>query len=150
MRVAISSSVLTVLMAMLVLGCGPKEEARETTPDGVVGDDPPSRPNGPPEKLMSPDTRPQVDAVFAAQKGELERCYNDHVSKTGNTKLRGRVTVAVRIGYRRNPMKVWFLKNTFKDPKLNECFLEKVRAWIFPTWGGWMDYSFPTLILEEL
>jgi hypothetical protein len=150
MRVAIRSSMLTGLMGMLVLGCGPKE-VREPTPEGGGVDEPAVRQtSGPPEKLMSPDTRPLVDAVFTSQKGEIERCYNDYVSKTGKTKLRGRVTIAVRIGYKRTPLKVWFLKNTFKDPTLNECFLEKVRAWIFPTWGGWMDYSFPTLILEEL
>ncbi len=153
MRVATSSLILTVLMAMamvmVVVGCGPKE-AREPTRDRTPTDDPSARVTGPPEKLMSPETRPQVDAVFASQKGELERCYNDYVSKTGKTTLRGKVTVAVRIGWKRNPLKVWFLINTFKDPKLTECFAEKVRAWIFPTWGGWMDYSFPTLILEEL
>ncbi len=149
MRVAMSSTMLTVLMAMLVLGCGPKE-AQEPRPVREEGGEPPARRAGPPEKLMSPETRPLVDAVFTSQKGELERCYNDYVSKTGKTKLRGKVVVAVRIGWTKTPMKVWFLKNTFKEPKLNECFLEKVRAWIFPTWGGWMDYSFPTLILEEL
>jgi hypothetical protein len=149
MRVAMSSTMLTVLMAVVVVGCGPKE-AREPVRGRTPGDEPPTRVTGPPEKLMTPEIRPQVDAVFAAQKGELERCYNDYVSKSGRTKLRGRVTVAVRIGWQKTPMKVWFLKNTFKEPKLTACFLEKVRAWIFPTWGGWMDYSFPKLILEEL
>ena len=146
MRVAMTRSILTVVMAMLAMGCGPKdsqEPGRQVEPT-------PSRGTGPPEKLMDPDTRPQVDAVFAAQKGELERCYNDYVSKTGKTKLRGSIVIAVRIGWRKNPLKVWFLTNTFKEPTLNECFLEKVRVWIFPTWGGWMDYSFPKLLLEEL
>lgn len=146
MRVAMSRLVVTGLMAVMALGCGPKES---DVPERRVEQPPPHR-TGPPEKLMKPETRPKVDAVFTSQKGEIERCYNDYVSKTGKTKLRGSLIIAVRIGYRRTPMKVWFLKNTFKEPKLNECFLEKVRAWIFPTWGGWMDYSFPKLILEEL
>ncbi len=147
MRVTVSRLMLVGLMAFMTLGCGPKEA---DTPEPRRVDQPPPRRTGPPEKLMHPDTRPEVDAVFSAQKGEIERCYNDYVSKTGKTKLRGMVIIAVRIGWKKNPLKVWFLKNTFKEPKLNECFLEKVRAWIFPTWGGWMDYSFPKLILEEL
>jgi len=147
MRGTMSRLMLSGLMAMLALGCGPKESAE---PERRGVDQPPPVRTGPPEKLMSPETRPLVDAVFAAQKGEIERCYNDYVSKTGKTKLRGHVIIAVRIGWRKTPLKVWFLQNTFKEPKLNECFLEKVRKWIFPTWGGWMDYSFPKLILEEL
>lgn len=147
MRVTMSRLMLSGLMAMLALGCGPKES---NEPERRRGDQPPPGRTGPPEKLMDPETRPLVDAVFAAQKGELERCYNDYVVKTGKMKLRGTFVIAVRIGWRKNPLKVWFLQNTFKEAELNECFLEKVRAWIFPTWGGWMDYSFPKLILEEL
>lgn len=146
MRVPMSRMIVTGLMALLALGCGPKESQ---APERRRAETAP-RDTGPPEKLMSPETRPLVDAVFASQKGEIERCYNDYVSKTGKTKLQGSVIIAVRIGYEKTPMKVWFLKNTFQEPKLNECFLKKVRAWIFPTWGGWMDYSFPKLILEEL
>jgi hypothetical protein len=146
MRVSNSLMMTAAVVGLVTLGCGPKEsrepERRRTTE--------PERPTGPEEKLMDPETRPKVDAVFKAQRGELERCYNDYVAKSGKTKLRGTVIVAVRIGVTPNPTKVWFLKNTFNEPKLNECFLEKVRAWIFPTWGGWMDYSFPSLILEEL
>lgn len=147
MRVSMSQLMLSALVVFVAVGCGPKNSE---TPEGRQAEADPERPSGPQEKLMHPDTRPQVDAVFASQKGELERCYNDYVSKTGKTKLRGTIIVAVRIGWKKHPLKVWFLKNTFKEPKLNECFLEKVRAWIFPTWGGWMDYSFPSLILEEL
>jgi len=148
MRGCVTRFVMVGLVAFLAvgIGCGPKESnepERRVEPDrrGTTG---------PVQKLMSLEIRPQVDAVFETQKGELERCYNNYVTKTGNTKLRGMIVIAVRIGVTPAPLKVWFLKNTFKVPELNECFLEKARAWLFPTWGGWQDYAFPKLILEEL
>ncbi|MFH2011016.1 MAG: hypothetical protein ABI333_30735 [bacterium] len=148
MSCCVSRYLMVGLAAFLTVGfgCGPKETnapERRAEPES-------RRPNGPEQKLMPIKLRPRVDAVFTTQRGELERCYNSYVARTGKTKLRGMIIIAVRIGVTQEPLKVWFLKNTFQEPDLNRCFLKKVRAWLFPTWGGWQDYSFPKLILEEL
>ncbi len=130
-------------------GCGDKEK-QDTTPQRTVEPEP-ERPTGPPKKLMPPELRSQVEREFKNRTGDLERCYNDYVVETGNKKLRGTIIIAVTIGWRKNPSKVWFLKNEFKaHPKLTECFLSKIRQWEFPTWGGEMDYSFRRLTLEEM
>lgn len=140
---------LGVGLAALV-SCGPKESgddapARRTTPP------PEARPSGPPKKLMPAEMRTEVDQVFTTQTGDLERCYNDYVVATGQKTLKGTIIVAVTIGWRKHPSKVWFLKNEFAShARLTQCFLDKVRAWEFPTWGGEMDYSFRRLTLEEL
>jgi hypothetical protein len=143
-RVVLASIVAFTVWA----SCGPKENG-ETTPRRT--DPEPRGETGPPKKLMPPEMRAEVEQVFNTQKAELERCYNDYVVNTGKTKLRGTVIIAVTIGLTPRPTKVWFLKNTFKnEPKLVECFLGKIQRWLFPTWGGVMDYSFRSLTLEEM
>lgn len=133
----------------LMVSCGPKETGGTTPVD--EGPTPVEVPQGPVRKLMPPEVQPKVEAVFKIHLGDLERCYNDYVVATGNEKLRGTIILAVTIGLTLNPSKVWFLRNDFKDlPKLTECFLEKVKLWEFPTWGGLMDYSFRRVTLEEL
>lgn len=133
----------------LVQGCG-ESPNRETTPRRTVVTEP-ARPVGPPKRLMPLEKKPEVDQVFKANTGELEKCYSDFAGETGKTKLRGTLIIAVTIGWRRVPSKVWFLRNDFqKYPKLTRCFLEHIRQWEFPTWGGEMDYSFPRLRLEEM
>ena len=138
-----------VLACMGVVGaCGPKEEARE--PRRTATEPPPPVHTGPPQKLMPPELRVRVNAVFRTQKAELERCYNDHVVKINNPKLRGEIIIAVKIGYTAQPTKVWFLKNTFTSRALTNCFSKTVQKWEFPTWGGVMNYSFQKISFEEM
>ncbi len=141
---------MAVLAAGVAAACGDKEPQR-TTPRRVQQPPPERRPAGPPKKLMPPELKSEVDREFKLRTGEIERCYNDYVVATENKKLRGSIIIAVRIGWKKHPTKVWFLKNDFKEiPNLTECFIEKVKKWEFPTWGGVMDYSFPKLTLEEM
>jgi hypothetical protein len=141
---------LAILAIGLAVGCGDKEPQR-TAPRRERQPPPERRPAGPPKKLMPPELKAKVDQEFKLRTGEIERCYNDYVVATDNKNLRGTIIIAVRIGWKKHPTKVWFLRNDFKKyPNLTECFLEKIRKWEFPTWGGVMDYSFPKLILEEM
>jgi hypothetical protein len=140
--------IVTTASLLLLVACPPKPTPE---PERPTDDPEPERSvGGVKKKLMPPELKDKVDQVFYTMKTELERCYNDYVLSTGNTKLKGSLIIAVRIGHTPRPTKVWFMKNTFTQKLLNECFLEKIRNWQFPTWGGVMDYSFPTLNLEEL
>lgn len=133
----------------LGVSCG-ESPKRDTTPRRTVVTEP-ARPVGPTKKLMPAEKKSEVDQVFKSNTGELEKCYSDFVGETGKTKLRGTIIIAVTIGWRRVPSKVWFLRNDFaKYPTLTRCFLKQIRQWEFPTWGGEMDYSFPRLRLEEM
>ena len=142
-----------VSLGLLFLGaaaCGPKE-AKDTTPPPRDDPDARERPTGPPKKLMPAEMQGDVEQVFKSHTGDLERCYNDFVVATGDKKLRGTIIVAVTIGLTPTPSKVWFLRNDFKGhAKLTQCFLTKIQAWEFPTWGGEMDYSFRRVTLEEM
>ncbi|MDY0003532.1 MAG: hypothetical protein RBU30_19695 [Polyangia bacterium] len=142
-----------VSLCMVLVGsvaCGPKEQ-QQTTPPPRDDPEPRDRPSGNVKKLMPAEMQSDVEQVFSSQKGDLERCYNDFVVATGDKKLRGTIIIAVTIGLTPTPSKVWFLRNDFKGhARLTECFLTKIRAWEFPTWGGEMDYSFRRLTLEEM
>jgi hypothetical protein len=138
---------LAVVATIALAGCGPKGKT-ETPRDGREAA--PARGDGIPEKIMPEELKEKVDQVFASQKADLERCYINFVTLSGQAKLKGTIILAVKIGYRANPSKVWFLKNTYNQEGLTRCFVEKVKDWEFPTWGGEMDYAFPPLTIEPL
>jgi hypothetical protein len=116
---------------------------------GGMGCGPKVTPNQPVEKLASEEKYALCQSVYKAHQSELHSCYNNYAVKTNNSKLKGHIIIAARVGAKKNPIKVWFLKTTFKAKELNDCFLNVVRAWEFPTWGGYQDISFPKLLLEE-
>jgi len=139
---------LVASAALWGLACGPKATSTPRSEREVEA--PEARRDGPPEKLMPEELKDRVDAVFNSQKADLERCYMEYVAQNSLRKLRGKIIIAVKIGLTATPTKVWFIANTFTQEELNRCFLEKIQAWEFPTWGGVMDYSFPPLELEEM
>jgi predicted small lipoprotein YifL len=138
---------LATVVAIALAGCGPK--GKTEAPRGEREADP-ARGDGPPEKIMPEELKERVDQVFAGQKADLERCYTNFVTLSGQAKLKGTIIVAVKIGWRANPSKVWFLKNTYNQEGLTRCFVEKIKQWEFPTWGGLMDYAFPPITIEPL
>jgi predicted small lipoprotein YifL len=142
-----ASELLAIIVAVGLTACGPKGGTE--TPRG---DREAVRPegDGPPEKIMPEALKEKVDLVWTYQKADLERCYTDYVAQSGLAKLRGTVIVAVKIGFRANAEKVWFMKNTYNQEPLTRCFLEKIKQWEFPTWGGLMDYAFPPITIEPL
>jgi hypothetical protein len=124
--------VVVVTMLLGGMGCGPRAD-----------------PNRPVERLAPEEKYAQCQAVFRSRMSELHSCYNNYAVKTNNAKLKGHIIIGVRVGARKSPLKVWFLETTFKAKELNDCFLNIVRSWEFPTWGGYQDISFPKLVLEE-
>ena len=116
---------------------------------GGVGCGPKVKPNRPVEKLASEEKYAQCQAVFKSRTSELHSCYNNYVVRANKPKLKGHIIIGLRVGVKKNPLKVWFLRTTFRAKPLNECFLNVVRSWEFPTWGGYQDISFPKLVFEE-
>jgi hypothetical protein len=147
---AIRVGILVTSAVASALACGPKAPTTTPRPDPEAETPDPRRGDGPPEKLMPEELKDKVDAVFNAQKADLERCYTEYTANHSVRKLRGKVIIAVKIGYTATPTKVWFITNTFTQEELTRCFLEKIKLWEFPTWGGLMDYSFPPVELEEM
>lgn len=139
-------------MGFMVMSAGCPKKKQQTTPppsdmmgqgsgDGNYTED--TEDNT--AQQITPETVENIKTVFRLGKIAVERCFQDFVNRKKDPRLEGSVIIGMRIGSTPNPEKVWIFKITpkIKEKRFVQCLLDEARKWVFPTWGGAMDYMSP-------
>ncbi len=96
-------------------------------------------PPPPPEKLD------EVQRVFRLGRMDLERCFNELVTRKQNTNLKGFLILAVKLGVSPTPAEVRIFKMSpsLEEAEFKRCVLRTVKNWTFPTWGHLFEVTSP-------
>ncbi len=96
-------------------------------------------PPPPPEKLD------EVQRVFRLGRVDLERCFNELVTRKQNTNLKGFLILAVKLGVAPTPteVRIYKMSPALEDEQFKSCVLRTVKNWAFPTWGHLFEVTSP-------
>lgn len=93
---------------------------------------------------IPPDKEAEIQLVLQNREPTVRKCYQDVLTERNDRSFKGSVKLLISIAASGEPTDVRIVNSTLKSPEVENCLIDKVKAFEFPTLtqAGQVQYEY--------